>query len=127
MHDTTSVTEEVAGTEVPLTAQTKNLGTIAHLSAFVLFLGIPSLFGPLAMWLFNRDNPHVEYHAREALNFNLSMAIYGVASAVLILLAVGLLLLPIVFVGWFVLTIVASVKASNGEYYRYPFTIRFVS
>ena len=131
MHDTTSVaddaTEDVAGTQMPLTNQTKNLGTIAHLSAFVLFLGIPSLFGPLAMWLFNRDNPHVEFHAREALNFNLSMAIYGIASAVLILFAVGLLLLPIVFVGWFVLTIVASVKASNGEYYRYPFTNRIVN
>ena len=114
-------------TEVELTAQTKNLGTISHLSAFVLFFGIPSPFGPLAMWLFNKDNPHVEFHAREALNFNISMAIYAIASAVLILFAVGLLLLPLVFVTWFVLTIVAAVKASNGEYYRYPITMRLVN
>ena len=32
----------------------------------------------------------------------------------------------VLFVGWFVLTIVAAVKANNGEPYRYPFAIRLV-
>jgi uncharacterized Tic20 family protein len=54
-----------------ISTQTKNLGVLAHLSAFVMLLGIPSLFGPLAMWLFNRDNEHVEFHVREALNSNI--------------------------------------------------------
>jgi len=40
-----------------------------------MFFGIPSLFGPLAVWLFNRDNDHVEYHVSEALNFNISMTL----------------------------------------------------
>lgn len=112
---------------VEITSQTKNMGVVAHLSSFVLFFGIPSLVGPLAIWLFNRDNPHVEYHAREALNFNLSMTIYGIASAVAVLVLVGIVLLPLVILAWLILTVVAAVKASNGEYYEYPFTIRFVS
>ncbi len=112
---------------VQITSQTKNMGVVAHLSAFVMFIGIPSLLGPLAIWLFNRDNAHVEYHAREALNFNLSMTIYAIASAIAVLVIVGIVLLPLVFLAWLILTVVAAVKASNGEYYQYPFTIRFVS
>lgn len=111
----------------PLTADSRNLGMLAHLSAFVTFLGIPSLFGPLAVWLIKRDDPYVEAQAKEALNFNLSFTLYGVVAAVSIILLVGLVALPAVLVTWFVLVIVASVRASNGQSYRYPFTIRFVA
>ena len=113
-------------TTVEITQDTKTLGVLSHLSGFVVFLGIPSLFGPLVVWLFNRHNPHVEFHAREALNFNISIAIYGIVSAVLILAVVGVIMLPAVLIGWFVLTIVAAVKASDGEYYQYPWTMRLV-
>jgi uncharacterized Tic20 family protein len=44
-----------------------------------------------------------------------------------IILLVGIIALPAVVVTWFVLVIVASVKAANGENYRYPFTIQFVT
>ncbi len=86
----------------------------------------PSLVGPFLVWLFKRDEPYVDEQAKEALNFNISFLIYGVASALLIILLIGLLLLPAVFVTWFVLVIVAAVKASAGEHYRYPLTIRFI-
>ena len=91
-----------------------------------MFLGVPALVGPFVVWLLKRDDPYVDQQAKEALNFNISFLIYGIASALLIILLVGLLLLPIVFVTWFVLVIVASVKASAGEDYRYPLTLRFV-
>jgi uncharacterized Tic20 family protein len=55
------------------------------------------------------------------------MTIYAAISGVLVFVAVGLILLPVVLVSWFALTIVAAVKASNGEYYEYPFTMQFVS
>ena len=109
-----------------ITARTRNLGVLSHLSAFVMAFGIPSVFGPLAMWLFNRDDPHVEFHAREALNFNISMTIYAAVSAVLVLVIVGIVLLPLVILTWFVLTIMATVKASNAEHYQYPLTIQFI-
>ena len=53
--------------------------------------------------------------------------IYGIVAAFAIILVVGLLALPVVAVAWFVLVIVASVAASHGEDYRYPFTIRFIN
>ena len=108
-------------------SDSRNLAMLSHLSAFVAFVGIPSLFGPLVVWLLNRDDPYVEAQAKDALNFNISFFLYGLAAAISIIILVGIVVLPIVVVTWFVLVIVASVKAANGENYRYPFTIQFVS
>jgi uncharacterized Tic20 family protein len=106
----------------------KNWATLTQLSALVMFLGIPAVIGPLVVWLIKRDDdPFIDYSGKEALNFNISFLIYGVVAAFLIILLIGLILLPIVFVVWLVLVIVAAVKTSNGEYYRYPLTIRFVN
>lgn len=110
-----------------ITADSRNWGMISHLSAFVMFIGIPSIVGPVVVWAVKKEDPYVDYHGKEAMNFNISFFIYAVISAVLILAVVGLFLLPVVAVIWFVLVIVGAVKASNGEYYRYPLTLRFIS
>lgn len=119
--------EAPAMTAVPITADSRNWAVIGHLSAFVQFLGIPAFVGPLVVWLMRKDDPFSADQAKEALNFNLSIMIYGILSALAILLLIGLILLPIVFIAWFVLTIVAAVNASNSVAYRYPMTIRFIS
>ena len=123
----TTQTAETYPTSYEVSSNSRNLATLSHLSAFITFVGIPSLVGPLVMWLLNRDDPFVEQQAKEALNFNISFLIYGVVAALSIILLVGLIALPVVLVTWFVLVVVAAVKAGNGEGYQYPFTIRFVS
>jgi uncharacterized Tic20 family protein len=123
----TTQTAETYPATYQVSSQSRNLATLSHLSAFVTFFGIPSLVGPLVLWLLNRDDPFVEQQAKEALNFNISFLLYGVVAAISIILLVGLIALPVVLVTWFVLVIVAAVKAGNGEDYQYPFTIRFVS
>lgn len=110
-----------------VTPDTRNWATLSHLSAFVVFLGIPSALGPLTMWLLRRDDAYAEFHAKEALNFNISFMIYGAVAGLSILLLVGILLLPAVIVTWFVLAIKGALRASAGEYYRYPMTMRFVN
>lgn len=90
------------------------------------------------------ESEFVADHAREALNFNLSMLIYSlgaVAVAVALLgatvltLGIGLILtLPAgillvlavatLAITWLVCSLMATVKALNGERYRYPFAIR---
>ena len=112
---------------VPITADSRNWAVIGHLSAFVQFLGIPAFLGPLVVWLIRKDDPFSADQAKEALNFNLSILIYGILSALAILLIVGLILLPMVLIFWFVFTIIAAVNASNSVAYRYPLTIRFIS
>jgi len=121
------MTTELPAQAPALTTNAKNWATMTHLSAFIQFIGIPAIVGPLVVWLMRREDPYVDYHGKEALNFNISFLLYGIVSAVLVIVLVGLLLLPAVFITWFILTIVASVKAAAGEHYRYPMTIRFLN
>lgn len=117
------------GPPEPTASQSRNWATASHLSAFVVFLGIPLPFvGPLVVWLVRRDtDPYAAAHAREALNFNITATIVLFAATVSLFLLVGFLLLPVAAIAWFVLVIIGGVKASNGELYRYPLTIRFVT
>ncbi|MFP5364109.1 MAG: DUF4870 domain-containing protein [Thermoleophilia bacterium] len=112
----------------------RNFALAAHLSALLsLFVGFPFI-GPLVIWLVKKDDPYVRAHAAEALNFNLSFMLYGVvlvvAGLLLLIVLVGilvwLLLIPL-GIAWIVLICVAAVKAGQGDSYRYPLTIRFVS
>ena len=108
-------------------AEARNWAVFTHLSAFAMFLGIPSIIGPVVMWAIKKEeDPFIDFHGKEAMNFNISFLIYGLVAAVSVLLVIGLVLLPAVFLTWFVLVIVATVKASAGEYYRYPLTIKFI-
>jgi len=85
-------------------------------------------FAPLVIWLIKRDeDPFVEYYAREALNFQISYLIYIIASFLLMFVLIGFVLIFVVLVFGLVVMIIAGVKAANGEFYRYPFTFRFVT
>lgn len=100
----------------------------SHLSALVQVFGIPAPIGPLVVWLLKKDeDPFVAYHAKEALNFNISFFIYGAVAALSMLLLIGFVLLPAVLITWLVLMIIATIRASEGKHYQYPLTIRFVS
>jgi len=103
--------------------------TVCHLSALSTFVGIPlgNILGPLVVWLLKRnDYPFVDDQGKEALNFQISMTIYGIIAGILVILLVGIALLALVAVADFILVIVASMKANDGESYRYPFTIRLI-
>ena len=63
---------------------------------------------------------------KEAIDFQISLTLYSLISAALVLVLIGIALLDILFVLWLVLTIVASVKASDGVTYCYPLTIHII-
>jgi uncharacterized Tic20 family protein len=83
----------------------------------------------LIIWQIKKDqHPFVDRHGKESLNFQISMLIYSAISVPLILACgIGLVLLPAVVIADVVFVIIAAIKASQGEEYRYPITIRFVS
>lgn len=116
-----------------LSSSLRTFGMLTHLSAFAGALIALAFIGPLVMWLIRRDeHPFLDHHGKEALNFNLSMLLYGVVGIVVSIATLGLGLVIVVpatvvfFVTWVVTTIVGAVKANAGEGYRYPLTIRFV-
>lgn len=101
---------------------------ITHLSALpgsVVLIG--SVLAPLVIWQIQKDkSAFVDYHGKEAVNFQITMAIAFALSFLLMLVIIGLVLVAIVAIIWLLFTIIAAIKANNGEYYRYPITFRFI-
>jgi uncharacterized protein len=98
----------------------------ALLGLFFHFLG--HVLGPLIVWLLKRgDSPEIDRYGKESLNFQISMLIYDAVAAILCVVLIGIPLLIGLWVLNTVLVIIASVKAGQGEFYRYPFTIRFIN
>ncbi len=121
---------ETGAAQEGLKSEEKTWGMIAHLSALSGWVGIPlgGILGPLVVYFVKKDeSPYVRDHAKEAMNFGISMAIYAVVAALLIFVVIGLLLLPAVIVVSIVLNILAALKANEGRTYKYPFTIRFIT
>lgn len=112
----------------PLFGMTQNTYLmLMHLSQFASWL-IPyiGIIIPILMWTSNKDNnAEVDKHGKNILNFNISYAIYATVAAVLLLILVGFALLFVLFVVFVVAVVIASLKAANGEYWEYPFTIKF--
>jgi uncharacterized Tic20 family protein len=107
----------------------RSIAMLAHLSSFAgcLLPLLGHIGGPLIVLLVRGDSsPFVSYHAREALNFNISLWLWGLVAGLLCFVLIGFPLLLLLFIAWVVLTIVAALKARDGLGYRYPFTLRLV-
>jgi uncharacterized Tic20 family protein len=103
--------------------------TFCHLGGLSLFIGIPfgNMIVPLVIWLIKKNElPFVDEQGKESLNFQISMTIYGIIAGLLCYVFIGFVLLPILLVANIVLVIIATVKTSRGEGYRYPLTIRII-
>jgi uncharacterized protein len=116
----------------PGSAPTENertWGMLAHLSALVglVMPMIGNVLGPLFVSLARGDqSPFVAAHAKEALNFNITVTLAAVVCALLMLVFVGFLLLCALFIVWLVMTLVAAIRASEGAAYHYPFSLKLV-
>lgn len=115
-------------TNEQLTNDERNWGMLSHIAAFAgLIIPIGNIIGPLVVWLMKRhESDFVGHHGKESLNFQISITMYLIVSALLTLILIGFFLLIAVFIADLVLIIIAAIRASNGEQYSYPFTIRFV-
>jgi len=88
---------------------------------------IGCIIGPLIVWQIKKEEfPFVDEQGKEAVNFQISMLIYGVVAALLIFACIGTVLLPAVAIFDLIFLLIAAVKTNDGQHYRYPLTIRFV-
>jgi uncharacterized Tic20 family protein len=147
-----SATMQSMATASPTSGE-RQWAALAHLAALVLALctgwiaGAAGMLGAGIVYLVKRgDSPFVAEHAREAFNFNLSMFVYACAAAAIAVALVGVTVLTLglgilltapaglllalaiaaIAVLWLVCSIIATVKAWNGERYRYPLTLRLL-
>ncbi len=118
------MTEDFPPVPEPVPSDSRGWSTAAHL---VPLIGL-GFIAPLVIWLMKKDDdPFVEYHARESLNFQITLIIYILASVLLMLVIIGFVLIFVVMIFALVVEIIAGIKAANGEFYRYPLTFRFVT
>ena len=109
----------------------------AHVAALLaamltsLWAGVAGAIAALVVWMLVRDkSAFATEHAKEAVNFNLSMFIYAAIAVLLVVftLGIGLIVaLPmwlVLALAWIVCTLLAAFKAYDGQPYRYPITIR---
>lgn len=106
----------------------KQMAMFCHFLAFAgLVVPFGAIIGPLVLWLIKKDqSAYIDYHGKEAINFNITMTIVAVICGILIMAVVGILLLPLALMLWLVFIIVAGIKANDGERYRYPFSLRLI-
>lgn len=99
-----------------------NIAMLAHL------LGIFTGFvGALIIWLLKKDDSaFINEEAREALNFQITMTIAYLVASMLMVILIGMLLLPILYVANIIFCILGAVATSKGQSYRYPFAVRLV-
>lgn len=110
----------------PFTSSDRLWSVFCHLS-FFFGVGVLAFVFPLVVYLVMRhDSPYVGHHAREALNFHLSILLYAVLCIPLCIIVIGVAGFIVLGLVGTVLSIIAAVHASDGTYYKYPMTIRFV-
>jgi len=102
-----------------------------HLAGLALFIPvlpvIGSVIAPLIIWQIKKDDyPFVDEQGKEAVNFQLSILIYGIVAGLLCFACIGFVLVPAVIVLDVIFILIAAVKANDGYHYHYPLTIRFI-
>lgn len=101
----------------------KNYGILCHLSALsMLVFPLGNIVGPLIVYLLKKDDlAIVATEGKEALNFQITISIIGFIALIFnYRFALLAAVVSLVFI------VLASIEASNGRAYRYPFNFRLI-
>jgi uncharacterized protein len=100
----------------------RTMAILAHL--LTIFFGFVP---PLIIWLIKKDeSKYVAEHAKESLNFQITIFLAYIVSGVLVCLFIGVLLLFVVWAISIVFAILATIDANNNKIYKYPFCLRLI-
>lgn len=106
----------------------KTFVIVLHLSQFAGFI-VPyaGFVLPLVMWLTNRDkNVLIDEHGKNIVNWLISATLYAIVAGILILLLIGVPLLIGIAILAIIFPIIGAVKASDEQFWKYPFIIKFL-
>lgn len=96
--------------------------TLGHVGGIVL-----GFIAPLIIWLvFRERSGFVNDQAKEALNFQIVIAIAYVVGSILLVILVGGLIMALAWLAAVIFGIMGAVAANKGELYRYPFNWRII-
>jgi uncharacterized Tic20 family protein len=104
------------------TKDEKNLALLAHLTGI-----FTSFIGPLIIWLMKKDtSAYVDDQAKEALNFQITLLIGYLIAGLAVFICIGPIIAVAISIISIIFGILATIAASKGETYRYPFALRLV-
>lgn len=105
-----------------------NWAMLCHLSALaMLVFPLGNVIGPLIVWLLKKDEmPLVDREGKESLNFQITISLIALVAGLLTFILIGLPLLVLIGLVNLVFIILASLEASNGRPYTYPFNLRLI-
>jgi uncharacterized protein len=111
-----------------LSESERNWAMLCHLSAFAMFFfPFGGVIGPLICWLSRKDeSAWVDVNGKASMNFQLSIILYIVLTIPLLFIIVGIPIMMFLVTLRIVCIIIASVKSSKGEKFRYPLSIPFL-
>lgn len=105
------------------TRDERTLALLAHIGGLLTGFVVP-----LVIWLIkNGDSDFASDQAKEALNFQITLFIAFLVAFALMFVVIGVFLIPVLGLADLILSIVATIKANEGERYRYPFALRLIS
>ena len=109
--------------------QSRQWAMFLHFSLLAgIVVPLAGLVAPIIIWQVKKtEYPELDAHGKIAVNWILSLIIYAVVSALLILVIVGIPLLIALGVLAVVFPIVGGIKANNGEIWKYPLSIQFLT
>ncbi len=100
----------------------RNMALLCHILGL-----ITNVLGPLVLWLLMKEkSPFVDFHGKQAVNFQLTLILAYMASGVLVCVYIGILLVMATFAIQVIFTVLPAIKAYEGEEYVIPVAIPFL-
>lgn len=93
-----------------------------HLSGLLYFI-----FPPILLWMYKKDQiKGLDQHAKDVINYQLSIAIYLIACLPLMLIIVGVFIMIFIAIFSFVVIIMNSIKVLNKQDYQYKYSLKIL-
>jgi len=101
---------------------------LSHLSAMLMYLTVIGGFiAPLVIYVLKRDEmPFVADKGARRLISQITALLALCVAGVLMWVLIGFVLVPLILLFHFVVTIIATMRASEGVAYRYPLCLRLL-
>ena len=110
------------------TSDERTWSLLLHISALAgMVFPLGNVIGPFVFWLIKKpESELIDRHGKAALNFQISSTIYMIGMGLLVIVLIGLPLLIGYAIFWFIMVIVATIRAADDKDPNYLLSIPFL-
>ena len=110
------------------TSDERTWSILLHISALAgMVFPLGNVLGPFVFWLIKKpESELIDRHGKAALNFQISSTIYFIGMGLLVIILIGLPLIIAYAIFWFIMVIVATIRAADDKDPNYLLSIQFL-